>query len=67
MKLAFHGATTMKCDLETDIAITARAEAYIGKSYTSGRINTLGHFTRAGRRRHRPQIEETPFRFGDDL
>jgi 2-keto-myo-inositol isomerase len=25
MKLSFHGATTMKCDLETDIAITARA------------------------------------------
>ncbi len=25
MKLAFHGATTMTSDLETDIAITARA------------------------------------------
>jgi len=25
MKLAFHGATTMKCDLETDIAISAGA------------------------------------------
>jgi len=25
MKLAFHGATTMKCDLETDVAVTARA------------------------------------------
>lgn len=25
MKLAFHGATTMTCDLETDIAVTAQA------------------------------------------
>jgi 2-keto-myo-inositol isomerase len=25
MKLAFHGATTMKCNLETDIAVTAHA------------------------------------------
>lgn len=25
MKLAFHGATTMNCDLETDVTVTARA------------------------------------------
>jgi 2-keto-myo-inositol isomerase len=25
MQLAFHGATTMTCDLETDVAVTARA------------------------------------------
>jgi len=25
MLLAFHGATTMPCDLETDVAVTAAA------------------------------------------
>jgi beta-glucanase (GH16 family) len=29
------------------LAITAHAEAYMGKSYTSGRINTLSQFTHA--------------------
>lgn len=29
------------------LAITARAEAYQGKSFTSGRINSLSHFTHA--------------------
>ena len=29
------------------LAITARAEPYMGKAYTSGRINTLAHFTQA--------------------
>ena len=39
------------------LAITARAEAYMGKSYTSGRINTLAHFTRAyGRFEARMQL-----------
>jgi beta-glucanase (GH16 family) len=39
------------------LAITARAEAYMGMSYTSGRINTLAHFTRAfGRFEARMQL-----------
>lgn len=39
------------------LAITARAEAYLGKSYTSGRINTLAHFTHAfGRFEARMQL-----------
>lgn len=39
------------------LAITARAEAYMGKEYTSGRVNTLGHFTRAfGRFEARMQL-----------
>ncbi len=39
------------------LAITARAEAYMGKSYTSGRINTLAHFTQAfGRFEARMQL-----------
>jgi beta-glucanase (GH16 family) len=39
------------------LAITARAEGYMGKSYTSGRINTLAHFTRAyGRFEARMQL-----------
>ncbi len=39
------------------LAITARSEAYMGKSYTSGRINTLGTFTHAfGRFEARMQL-----------
>jgi beta-glucanase (GH16 family) len=39
------------------LAIVARAEGYQGKPYTSGRINTLGHFTRAfGRFEARMQL-----------
>ena len=39
------------------LAITARAEAYMGKEYTSGRLNTLAHFTRAyGRFEARMQL-----------
>ena len=39
------------------LAITARAEAYMGKSYTSGRINSLQHFTHAfGRFEARMQL-----------
>jgi beta-glucanase (GH16 family) len=39
------------------LAITARAEAYMGKEYTSGRINSLAHFTRAfGRFEARMQL-----------
>jgi len=39
------------------LAITARAEAYMGKSYTSGRINTLAHFAHAfGRFEARMQL-----------
>jgi beta-glucanase (GH16 family) len=39
------------------LALTARAEPYMGKSYTSGRVNTLAHFTRAfGRFEARMQL-----------
>jgi beta-glucanase (GH16 family) len=39
------------------LAITARAEAYMGKSYTSARLNTLAHFTKAfGRFEARMQL-----------
>jgi beta-glucanase (GH16 family) len=39
------------------LAITARAEAYMGRSYTSGRIETLAHFTHAfGRFEARMQL-----------
>ena len=39
------------------LAITARAEPYMGKEYTSGRINSLAHFTRAfGRFEARMQL-----------
>jgi beta-glucanase (GH16 family) len=39
------------------LAITARAEGYMGKEYTSGRLNTLAHFTKAfGRFEARMQL-----------
>lgn len=34
-------------DGQGHLAITARAESYAGRSYTSGRINTHGHFEQA--------------------
>ena len=39
------------------LAITARSEPYMGKAYTSGRVNTLAHFTHAfGRFEARMQL-----------
>lgn len=39
------------------LALTARAEGYMGKEYTSGRINSLSHFTHAfGRFEARMQL-----------
>ena len=44
-------------DGEGHLAIVARAESYMGKAYTSGRINTLQHYTHAfGRFEARMQV-----------
>jgi 2-keto-myo-inositol isomerase len=40
MQLAFHGATTMKADLETDIAVSAQA-GYVALELWAGKVDTF--------------------------